>query len=574
MELDKSAKSKTNRTEIKTPFEEIEESIIELNLVKLCVSSVLGKKIKTEYERSEIDENNNTILCTAAITDEKQNDNGENKRKIERKAISPVSTWMPLPLKYTSISKKFVANYLAASTEENSSNTDCYILDESVLDQPADNKNPQIQSDVERIFRTVLPTAADQVVGRVPMTPVTFIIPTELPLTTGKTSTTQWEHIILEPYINMDHLKEEEKKLLKINITNRILLIFQALNITSLKTGRKKDQVIFSEIATSHPILKSTVDFVEVKYENKDKKLPDQVKYKSIKKNPYFVDRKDEHNNFHDIRGNHNVSYSNLRVEASRSNDVEAPLRDIDLLSKGLASLTTYLNAVLITIYIESSPNDLISRPYIIAPKKIIDMFLDLRDHGFYFQKYYENNNYGVQFIIKTSEREKNKWSIKVKRLKQILKKLEFRQKKNSASMNLKSKMNLEARKNKTVEKINEIIKLLKNLHDTTLTQLRNREEHFSENHLGKGLYPKKPTKKSASKKSTLPPVDQEERKKYKSDNTVKLSEMRSSLGFRVCRIDFEDFFDSEGIDFDKLADQNKSRKSIVINFPIPYRYL
>ena len=581
----KSVKSKTKRTDFKTPFEEIQESIIEQNLVQLCVSSILGKKIKSAYERSEFDENNNTIFSISKKNTEGPSGDENNKNKTDRRGVTPVSGWKEIPLNFQNISETFVANYIKTKPHNDTFNTNCYVLDESELEQSTKNIS---HSNVEKILRTVLPSHADQVTDKKSMTPVTFIMPTGLPLTTSEKSTTHWNHFIVKPTShdteekNGETSQEKDLRLnkdkeTKLNMTNRLLLLFQALNLTTLKAGRKKDQVVFTEIASNHPVLKNTIDITEVKEGEK-------IKHKIIQLNSSFETIGDKKFSFQDIRGSHSVSFSSLRVEASRINDQEATLRDTDLLSKGLASLMTYMDATLITIYVESSRNDFINRPYIIAPKKIIDMFLDLRDFGFHFQKYYEENNYRVTLIAKIFEAENNKLSKQVKRLEDIYQRLDAREE--GKNKNLKNSKTINNRLNKIYEKIKEITKNIEKIkkvteieehtgeiQNTKESYSKKRELEFERNHLGKGLYAKKPTKKTAIRKRVLPPVEKSALEKYKTENTVKISEMRSSLGFRVCRIDFEDFFDNEGVDFDEIAEKNNSRKPIIINFPIPYRY-
>lgn len=330
---------------VKSPFDELRESLVAQDIVDLCIKSITGEQLKDEDFRSRSNDEVPLVLANSNhIADT------EEKSKYADTVIS--ESWCPISLQSRVIKKKFVSYYYEQQDEKS------YYLDEPYLDSPLQCRTPEkcttkscnnciplpckgYDEKVEKMVRTILTTKSNtQSTKGVTLTPISILIPTSLPKTEkGIKSTTNWEHVIIDKDIDFDTLNASEK----LSLTHRMLLVFQALRLTSLKYGPSVDQTFFSNVMTKHKVLKETLSlnksassyeiqfnpkFVKQLKDKTEEKKQSTTREKANKVDPCVL------GNFF---GKHDVNFNNLKVVPWRENDKLAMARDIDVLSTGLA---------------------------------------------------------------------------------------------------------------------------------------------------------------------------------------------------------------------------------------------
>ena len=548
------AQSYKFRKIIKSPFDELRESLVNDDIVDLCVKSMTGQKINEKDFSSKLDDDIQIVSINSNHLTGK-----EEKRYYNDIVIA--ESWCVVNQNFRLIEKEFTSYHTVIKDKENNVIDKAYILDEPYLEHPLQCKTPKECSKpscenckalpckgydevIERMVRTILTTHSDAPVkNEKNLTPISIFIPTSLPETEKEVkSKTKWKHLIIDKDYDFENLNYEEK----LSLSHRILLVFQALRITSLKSGRSVDQSIFLDVMSSHRLLIETLSLKRA-----DKSLEICISPQFIKKNKQEISEKKNKNvstqksEINDekkqlflcnIFGNHKVEFNSLRVTPWRENDKVAITRDIDVLSAGLTSLMTYCSATVITFYVEGEKDNEHPSPYIIAPKNIINMFLDLREHGF---RYHENFNLNKIGLIKQAKFKSNRDSgISEPELDAFI---SNRQNDHASRKQHELYPNPVTYKSLSAENKNKI---------QLISEVKPRINDISEADINR---------------ETMKTVNEMTKKR-----TIKISEMRTSLGFRICSID-QDHFDPEEYDFRKLSDDPD--KYLKINFPIAFRY-
>lgn len=548
------AQSYKFRKIIKSPFDELRESLINYDIVDLCIKSITGQELNEIVFRSRLDEDIQIVSINSKHLTDKDEKNKYNDIVI-------AESWCTINLGFRLIEKEFTSYHSEIKDKDDNFIEKSYFLDEPYLDHPLQCKTPGkcsksscencktlpckgYDEDIERMVRTILTTHSDvPVINGKNLTPISIFIPTSLPKTKmGVKSKTKWKHVIVEKDVKFDHLNYEEK----LSLTHRILLVFQALRITSLKSGRSVDQRIFFEIMSSHKLLIETLSLkrahksleicINPEFVKRRKKEVSEKKDKNVSRQKNEVKDEKDQLILGNFFGNHKVEFNSLRVTPWRENDKVAITRDIDVLSTGLTSLMTYCSATVITFYVEGGKENEHPSPYIIAPKNIINMFLDLRENGF---RYHENFNLNKTDLIKQANfKNNNDRSISEPELDLFIS---------------------NRRNDHASRKQHEI-------YPSPVTYKSLSAENKNKIHLISEVKPKITDISEANiNRETMKTVKDMTKKR-----TVKISEMRTSLGFRVCSID-QDHFDPEEYDFRKLSDDPD--KYLKINFPIAFRY-
>lgn len=367
------------------------------------LKSIRQKSVFNELEECYLHEKV-TALLEKLLIGEKINatDLVVKEKNIERQLFNIDSSGWVQALDHLDIEYKLnTVDFFSFSPK----NDNKYYIDErntsGIYDTKFMDENSPFNPNIEALIRTILPTPDDTIrIDKKILTPVSIIIPAGKPVIEEinfqenkkiKKCSSSWRHIIIKPH---DDNENHSKAFIK-NCCERFFMAFKMLGLSAMFSGRSIDNTIFEDLVSNHPILKQGINFTE------ESSLATNNKVKYLKElNPSddcSIEKK-----YGEARYLLKKDLKFIRIASQTLKNSGASIIDTDVISTGVMNLTTLTNATVITFYIEDDSlksamhiQKMDVRPYIIAHRNIIDMFLDLRDYGPRIQHDFAKNEHG-----------------------------------------------------------------------------------------------------------------------------------------------------------------------------------